>query len=313
MTGSLSDVASEVAQNIESATDMSVSQDDVEDRIAQTQEEFNLPVDEAARVVQNQATPGNSSAPNPDDVLSLDSLEEEGDGAWGTVPAAEVVQVLEDLPDAIDQKVIIADETAQAFITVFNEDAPELEEGGTYEFDNVVTDEFNGNYSLKVVSNSEVSETDSDIEAHDGSESLRGQISRLYDGEGLIKRCSEEGCNRKLNDGECAEHGDVEGEWDLRLKAVVEDGNSSETVIFNTESVEEILGLSVEEAVDKAMDALDTGIINRDAGDELVNRYIDVTGQRYGDFLVATEWEFVEGADEDALVAAGERAEALAD
>jgi len=38
----------------------------------------------------------------------------------------------------------------------------------------------------------------------------------------IIKRCPE--CNRQTKSGACAEHGKVEGIYDLRIKAVCDNG-----------------------------------------------------------------------------------------
>ena len=52
---------------------------------------------------------------------------------------------------------------------------------------------------------------------------LSGKITQIYDGSGLIQRCPK--CNRWIIDDFCMVHSDVEGIWDLRIKARFDAGN----------------------------------------------------------------------------------------
>jgi len=53
----------------------------------------------------------------------------------------------------------------------------------------------------------------------------------VQSGSGLIKRCPE--CNRALVKGACGEHGKVEGVYDLRIKAVLDDGEKVQDILMN--------------------------------------------------------------------------------
>lgn len=76
---------------------------------------------------------------------------------------------------------------------------------------------------------------------------LRGGITQIYDGSGLIQRCPK--CNRWIIDNFCMVHSDVEGIWDLRIKARFENENERCTLIFKREVTEEIVGITLEEAI----------------------------------------------------------------
>jgi ssDNA-binding replication factor A large subunit len=76
---------------------------------------------------------------------------------------------------------------------------------------------------------------------------LRGRITQIYDGSGLIQRCPK--CNRWIIDNFCMVHSDVEGIWDLRIKARFENRNERCTLILKRGVTEEIVGITLEEAI----------------------------------------------------------------
>ena len=59
---------------------------------------------------------------------------------------------------------------------------------------------------------------------------------------GIIKRCTE--CRRVLRDGECAIHGAQEGETDVRLRMVLDDGKSTISLIINKSASESLIGMN---------------------------------------------------------------------
>ena len=75
---------------------------------------------------------------------------------------------------------------------------------------------------------------------------LNGKITQIYDGSGLIQRCPK--CNRWIIDNFCIVHGDVEGVWDLRIKARFDDGKEQCTLIFKRDVTERIVNITLEEA-----------------------------------------------------------------
>jgi replication factor A1 len=75
---------------------------------------------------------------------------------------------------------------------------------------------------------------------------LIGGITQIYDGSGLIQRCPK--CNRWIIDNFCIVHSDVEGIWDLRIKARFDNGNERCTLIFKRGVTEEIARITLGEA-----------------------------------------------------------------
>ncbi|MBN1762659.1 MAG: hypothetical protein JW878_06260 [Methanomicrobia archaeon] len=75
---------------------------------------------------------------------------------------------------------------------------------------------------------------------------LVGNITQIYDGSGLIQRCPK--CNRWIIDNFCIVHSDVEGIWDLRIKARFDNGRERCTLIFKKEIAEKCAKITLEEA-----------------------------------------------------------------
>jgi len=73
-----------------------------------------------------------------------------------------------------------------------------------------------------------------------------GRITQIYDGSGLIQRCPK--CNRWIIDEFCMVHSEVEGIWDLRIKARFDAGNERRTRIFKKDITEKSVGITLEEA-----------------------------------------------------------------
>jgi replication factor A1 len=69
---------------------------------------------------------------------------------------------------------------------------------------------------------------------------------------GFIQRCTE--CRRVLREGVCAEHGPNDGNSDVRLRLVMDDGKSSVSLLTNKAATLELLGMS-EAEMKSAVDA----------------------------------------------------------
>ena len=69
---------------------------------------------------------------------------------------------------------------------------------------------------------------------------------------GFIQRCTE--CRRVLREGACAEHGPNDGNSDVRLRLVIDDGKSSVSLLTNKAATLELLGMS-EAEMKSAVDA----------------------------------------------------------
>ncbi len=75
--------------------------------------------------------------------------------------------------------------------------------------------------------------------------STQGNVVSIREDSGIIYRCPE--CRRVLRDGECATHGAQEGNKDLRLRMVLDNGKSTISLIVNKEASESLTGMTQEE------------------------------------------------------------------
>ena len=71
--------------------------------------------------------------------------------------------------------------------------------------------------------------------------STTGNVISIREDSGIIKRCPE--CRRVLRDGECATHGAQEGETDVRLRVVLDDGKYTISLIINKSATESLIGM----------------------------------------------------------------------
>lgn len=289
--------AAEIAEQFSDHLDVGV--DEIEERLQNLVEEYRVPVDEARRSVINHyldeaglerddiATGGGSQA-----VLVADIDQDE---QWVDL-TVKVVDLWDPGHDSIAQVGLVGDESGTIkFVSFETSDLPELEEEKVYSLKNVVTDEYQGNFSVKLNRTTTITELDEDIEVGDDSVTVEGALVDIQSGSGLIKRCPEEGCTRVLQNGRCSEHGQVEGEFDLRIKAVLDDGTEVHEVIFNQEMTEDLTGVTLEEAKEMAMDALDTTVVAEEMSESILGRYYGVTGPTLGRYVLANEVEELTG------------------
>ena len=229
-----------------------------------------------------------SSGPAPAvDIADIDEAEE-----WVTLEA-EVVQLWDNDNDSIAQVGLLDDGTGRIKFTAWAKSDPMvLAEGEQYRFENVVTDEYNGRMSVKINSSTDIDFLDEEKDIS-GATEVTGNFVALQSGSGLIKRCPEDDCSRPLgNNDRCSEHGDVDGEHDLRIKGVLDDGHQTHDIVVNDlDLIEDLTGMTLDEAKQMAMDALDMEVVADDMAPELLGRYYTVEGPRLGDFLAVEEME----------------------
>jgi replication factor A1 len=294
---------------------LDLEQDAVEAEVTGLVSEFSLPVDEAKRTVRNKyldeagiedtngAVPpasGDDSEFDPTPVEEIDA-----DNEWHDL-RVEVIQLWDPNSDQMEQVGLIGDKSDVIKFTLWKdtEGIPSLENGNTYHIRNVVTDEYNGRYSVKFTKASSIEVADDDEITDSGGEvTVEGVLVDVKSGSGLIKRCPDDDCTRVIQNGRCAEHGPVEGEFDLRIKAVIDDGYVAQDVVFGEEATTEVTGITLEEAQDHAMDALDTSVVAQEIGAEVIGQYFQVEGPELGRNVVVNDVEAVEGVSEDALQA----------
>lgn len=118
---------------------------------------------------------------------------------------------------------------------------------------------------------------------------VRGIVVEVREGSGLIHRCPE--CRRVVRKGACRIHGEVQGEPDLRTKAVLDDGSGALTTILNRELTEELLGTGLDQCIADAKEAMDQGVIHDRLANLLVAQPVEargnVTGDEYGLMMIA--------------------------
>jgi replication factor A1 len=300
----LSDTAAEIHDEFSEHVDATV--DDVEERLQKLVTEYKVPVDEARRSVENHYL----------DEAGLDR-EDIGGGGNDTVQVedvdepeqwvdltAKVVELWEPRSDSVGQVGLLGDPTGTIKFTKWaKSDLPEIEEGKVYRFGNVVTDEYQGRFSVKLNSTTSITEVDEEMEVGDNEDEIEGALVDIQSGSGLIKRCPEEDCTRVLQNGRCSEHGEVEGEFDLRIKGVLDDGRDVHEVIFDEEATENLTGIGLEEAKEMAMDALDTTVVADEMRDLVLGSYYRVRGPTFGRYVLANDVEQLDApADPEAVL-----------
>ncbi|WP_135534898.1 MULTISPECIES: replication factor A [Halostella] len=286
---------------------LEITVDDVEDRLSTLVDEYKVPVDEARRSVTNHYL--DEADMDRDALGSGGDNEERGLGEvdeaeeWIDV-TAKVVDLWDPRSDAVGQVGLIGDPTGTIKFTKWaKSDLAELEAGEVYRLENVVTDEYEGQYSVKLNRTTNIEKLDEDIEVGDDTTEVEGALVDIQSGSGLIKRCPDEDCTRVLQNGRCQEHGEVEGEFDLRIKGVLDDGNDAHEVIFDKEATEELTGMNLEEAKDMAMDALDTTVVADEMAEDTLGHYYRVAGPVFGRYVLADELEKLdEPADHEELL-----------
>mgnify|MGYP006280110661 CR=1 FL=1 len=279
---------------------LDVTTDDIEERLTTLVSEYKVPLDEARRSVVNhyldEAGIDRQDISGGNDRVSLADID--SPDRWVDV-TAKIVELWEPRSESIDQVGLLGDETGTLKFTKWaKSDLPALEEGGVYRLGNVVTDEYQGRFSVKLNRTTTIEELDDDVEVGENTTEIEGALVDIQSGSGLIKRCPEDDCTRVLQNGRCSEHGEVEGEFDLRIKGVVDDGEQVFEVIFDQDATETLTGITLEEAKDMAMDALDTSIVADEMREKTLGRYYRIEGPRFSRYVLADAIEPL-GAPDD--------------
>lgn len=235
-------------------------------------------VDDPSRVL-NQHRRGGASG-----VVDIAEITDEG---WVTVEA-KVVRLFDSDVDQIKQKGILADETGEITFTSWEStDVPLLEEGDVYRLHNVVVDSYQDEFEIELKTTTDVTEVDRTLELT----AYEGALIAIQPGSGLIKRCSEPSCSRVLREDRCAEHGTVDGEFDLRIKGLLDTGQTHITVYLDRELTETLTGVSFDEAMELARDAIDASVVADRFRDILIGEYLYVNGSRISNGLAVETGE----------------------
>lgn len=122
-----------------------------------------------------------------------------------------------------------------------------------------------------------------DLERRGGAQSVsvQGIVIEVREGSGLVFRCPE--CRRVARKGACSVHGRVEATPDLRVKAVLDDGTGSLSIVIGRELTEELLGKTLEQCKAMAQEAFDAEVVRDLLADRLVARPVRVAGNVLSD------------------------------
>jgi ssDNA-binding replication factor A large subunit len=231
---------------------------------------------------------------NNQSVTKIENIDEPDE--WLSIEG-EIVELWNNETESINQVGLIADDTGVIKFTRWEDEQTDvtLKEGETYKLQSVVTGEYKDNIQANLNEAAEIIETEVEMDIQQRTrenEVLTGYaLVDIYDSEGLIKRCSVDECTRVLSDGDCSEHGDVEPVFDLRIKGVIDDGETTQTVVIQSDEVDEMTGLTIEEAQEMAKDALDTQVVVEHLKQELCPTYWRFTGFETGRQFICTDIE----------------------
>ncbi|MBA4694618.1 MAG: hypothetical protein H2066_02045 [Candidatus Poseidoniales archaeon] len=137
--------------------------------------------------------------------------------------------------------------------------------------------------------------------------STTGHIISIREDSGIISRCPE--CRRVLRDGECATHGSQDGEMDVRLRMVLDDGNSTISLIVNKAASESLIQMD-QESISKDIAENGTMSFVQSLRERLLGRQLKASGRtivdEQGAMLLSDSVELIE--IDSVLVAAELRA-----
>jgi len=248
---------------------------------------FSIKLNRTSEILEMESQVEAAEIPRTSGEVKISDIS--GPGQWVDIKG-KVVQLWEANSESISQSGLIGDETGVVkFVKWVKAELPDLVEGKSYVLRNVVTDEFQGRFSIKLNRTSEIQETDEEIEVSSQTVTFSGAIVDVQKGSGLIKRCPV--CKRSLSKGICGEHGKVEGAYDLRIKAAMDDGEKVQDILINRERTEGLIEMTLDQAREMAMEALDHEVILGIIEEKLVGRYYMATGPRIDRYLLVERIE----------------------
>jgi replication factor A1 len=183
------------------ADQMDITVEEVEERLDTLVNDYQVPIDEARRSI----TSTYYDETDVDQESLSDANEQRELGSIATAEewidiTAKVVELWEPRSDSIAQVGLLGDETGRIKFTSWaKSELPTLEEGEVYHLGNVVTDEYQGQFSVKLNRTTTIEEADENIEVGDNTTEIEGALVDIQSGSGLIKRCPN--CCVELGDG----------------------------------------------------------------------------------------------------------------
>jgi replication factor A1 len=264
---------------------------EIENRLDELINDFKVPADEAKRSVMNYFLKKQRDPRGRLDVSSESAYAKISDvndqEQWLNLKV-KVVQLWEPNSPSIAQVGLLGDDSGTIKFTNWaNAQIPLLEEGKSYAIRNVVTKSWQGRFSVSFNKTTEITPLDEEISVLRAEEQRTGVIVDIQSGSGLIKRCPD--CGRLVIKGSCPEHGKVESIYDLRIKAVLDDGEEVRDVLFSRDLTEKLTGITLEAAKDMAIDALDQNIVSDTITDMIVGRYYSIRGAKTPRWILVTD------------------------
>jgi len=194
---------------------------------------------------------------------------------------------------------IIADETGKIEFTAWDDFG--LEEGKVYKFSNSYTKTWRDRVQLNLGNNTQVEalkdealpsleELKKDVlisidrlTSRGGAPGARveGFVVAVRNGSGLVFRCPE--CNRVVQKKSCMIHGNVDGQADLRIKGIFDDGYGALYFIAGREVTEKIIGMDLDECKRIASERMDAGAVQDIIIQKIVGMYASAIGDVFTD------------------------------
>jgi replication factor A1 len=275
--------------------DYDINPKEVSKRLSLLINEFKVPEEEAVRTVTNyiikelDISPSETFGESP--IKSISELSRSGE--WVTLKV-KVFQLWDADSPNVSQVGLIGDPTGIIkFVTWAKSRKPEVEEGRSYIFRNVVTDSYGGRIQVNINRNSEIIEIDEDISLPPREIEVVGALVAIQQNSGFIQRCKT--CNRVIKKGICAVHGKTESYDDLRIKGVLDDGMNFYEVILNEENLKSLTGIGVEEAREIVKESLDRESVLEELKKRLLGYYFRVRGSRGNRYFIVREIEAIDG------------------
>ncbi|HEC77082.1 MAG TPA: hypothetical protein ENI33_07495 [Thermoplasmatales archaeon] len=193
---------------------------------------------------------------------------------------------------------IIADETAKVRFTAWKDF--DLKEGDVIKIRGGYVRKWRGAPQLNFDENAELEKLDEEIlieekivplykivQAQGGIDlCFQGVILEVRKDSGIIFRCPK--CNKRIKEGICDDDGEVDGNPDLRIKVLVDDGTGAVDVILNREISEKLLNKNMDEFLNLAKEAMDYGIVYDEIVNSLLTKTIKVRGDSIQSDLIVT-------------------------
>ncbi len=105
---------------------------------------------------------------------------------------------------------------------------------------------------------------------------ITGDVVSVRPGSGLIHRCPE--CERVVQKGVCRVHNTVGSRYDLRIKAVVDDGTGATMAVLGTALTERIYGKAIDAVIDAIQKGVSLDVVERDIRQILTGRTLTLRG-----------------------------------